>query len=248
MLEINLIKGQLDRLRLYNLKSNIESILHTSQIENQSNFEFLKQLLDIEIKHREKRDYERRLKSAHLPQHYNLDNFNHNYGGITKPQLKQLRELVWVENAYNLILMGPSGTGKTFIAAGLIYEAIRNGYKAYLITMEELINTIRMKNISTSAMQKYNRLLNAHLLAIDDIMLFPVKREEANDFFNLINTLHEKASIIITTNKAPTEWVEVLGDEVVTTAILDRILFKCEVLKLSGSSYRIENRKTIFNK
>ena len=74
-------------------------------------------------------------------------------------------------------------------------------------------------------------------------MLFPVKKEDSTGFFNFINTLHEKTSIIITTNKAPTEWVETLNDEVLTTALLDRILYKCEVVKLQGASYRIENRK-----
>ena len=73
-----------------------------------------------------------------------------------------------------------------------------------------------------------------------------INKEEATAFFNLINTLHEKTSIIITTNKAPTQWAEILNDEIVTTAILDRILYKCEVIKHTGASYRIENRKTIF--
>ena len=84
--------------------------------------------------------------------------------------------------------------------------------------------------------------------AIDDIMLFPVKKEEATAFFNLINTLHEKTSIIITTNKAPTEWTQMLDDEVLTSALLDRLLYRCEVVKLTGTSYRLENRKTIFKK
>eukprot|EP00975_Prorocentrum_lima_P001864 404732-Prorocentrum_lima.AAC.1 len=72
--------------------------------------------------------------------------------------------------------------------------------------MEDIVNCLRLKDISTPAMMTYNKILRAQLLAIDDIMLFPVKREEATAFFNLINTLHEKTSIIITTNKAPTEW------------------------------------------
>ena len=78
-------------------------------------------------------------------------------------------------------------------------------------------------------------------------MLFPVKKEESATFFNLINSLHEKTSVIITTNKAPTEWVQTLNDEVLATAIIDRLLYRCEVIKLAGTSYRLENRKTIFN-
>ena len=151
-----------------------------------------------------------------------------------------------VEQSYNLILIGPSGTGKTFIAAGLVYEAVQQGYKAYMVTMEDVINTIKMKTLMPSAMAAYNRLLKADIVAIDDIMLFPVKKEDAAGFFNLINTLHEKASIIITTNKAPTEWAKTLDDEVLASAILERLLYHCEIIKLSGQSYRMGNRKTIF--
>ena len=89
-------------------------------------------------------------------------------------------------------------------------------------------------------------MLKADLVAIDDIMLFPVKKEDAAGFFNLINALHEKSSLIITTNKAPTEWAKTLDDEVLASAILDRLLYRCEVIKLSGQSYRMGNRKAIF--
>ncbi len=96
-------------------------------------------------------------------------------------------------------------------------------------------------------MNTYKRLEKCHLLAIDDIMLFPIGKSEAVELFNLINLLHEKASLIITTNKSPKEWAQTLDDEVLATAMLDRILYRCEVLKLEGKSYRMENRKTIFD-
>ena len=121
-----------------------------------------------------------------------------------------------------------------------------NPRSAMPMTMEDIVNCLRLKDISTPAMMTYNKILRAQLLAIDDIMLFPVKREEATAFFNLINTLHEKTSIIITTNKAPTEWVETLNDEILASALLDRLLYRCEVIKFTGSSYRLENRQTIF--
>ena len=75
-----------------------------------------------------------------------------------------------------------------------------------------------------------------------------MKKEEAVAFFNLINILHEKASVIITTNKAPTEWVSILQDEVLATALLDRLLYRCDVVKLSGTSYRMENRSGFLGK
>ena len=101
--------------------------------------------------------------------------------------------------------------------------------------------------MTSSALNAYNRLLKAHVIAIDDIMLFPMKKNEAVAFFNLIDHLHEKCSVIITTNKSPKQWAETLEDEVLATALLDRLLYRCEVLKLDGNSYRIENQYSINN-
>lgn len=241
------IKDLCTKLRLYALPRFIENEAHIAREQEKTHMEFLHDLLAREVQERESKDLQRRLKAANLPSSHDLDNFDHNYSnGITESRLRELRELGWLEQTYNIILMGPSGTGKTFIAGGLIYEAVRQGYKAYIVTMEDIINVIKMKSLIPSAMATYNRWLKADLIAIDDIMLFPVKKEDATGFFNLINTLHEKASIIITTNKAPTEWAKTLDDEVLASAILDRLLYHCEVIKLSGMSYRMGNRKTIF--
>lgn len=144
--------------------------------------------------------------------------------------------------------MGPSGTGKSYIAAGLVHEAINKGYRAYFTTMEDLILVLKMKEMTSIALCNYNRYLKAHLIAIDDIMLLPIRKQEAVSFFNLINHLHEQCSIIITTNKSPKQWAEALDDEVLATALLDRILYHCEVIKLEGNSYRMENRKNILSK
>lgn len=103
-----------------------------------------------------------------------------------------------------------------------------------------------MKEITAMALATYNRLLKAHLIAIDDIMLFPIKKNESVALFNLINHLHEQCSMIITTNKSPKQWAESMDDEILATAMLDRILYRCEVVKLDGQSYRMENRQSIF--
>ena len=134
------------------------------------------------------------------------------------------------------------------MTAGLIRDAVMRGYKALFMTMEALVNILRMKEVSSSAMNAYNSILRCNLIGIDDIMLMPMKKEEAVAFFNLINNLHEKTSIIITTNKAPTEWVEILQDEVLAQALLDRLLYRCDVVKLVGSSYRMENRSGFLTK
>lgn len=247
MKQSELLKSYATRLRLYNLTTHLEEIVHKAQENRPTYLDFILQVLQTEVINRDKRDYERRLSAAHLPARHDLDLFDFHFScGITPGRIKELRELIWMEQSYNVILMGPSGTGKTFIASGLIYEAVKQGYRAYMLTMEEIITTIKMKEVSPTAMSAYNKIVRANLIAIDDIMLFPVKKEDATGFFNLINTLHEKTSIIITTNKAPTEWAQTLDDEVLATALLDRLLYRCEVIKLAGVSYRLENRKTIF--
>jgi DNA replication protein DnaC len=248
MKEIEKIRQYADSLRLTLLKNQPESMIHEAQIDNPGYLEFTLKLLEREIKQRQKTDLERRLTLARLPKDNDLTQFDFNHSnGISKPQLKELRELLWLDQNYNLILMGPSGTGKTFIASGLIHDAVKAGYKAYFKTMEELLTILRMKEMTGSAMNAYNRLLKANVIAIDDIMLFPMKKNEAVAFFNMINHLHEKCSIIVTTNKSPKQWAETLDDEVLATALLDRLLYRCEVIKLDGNSYRMENRKTIFN-
>lgn len=242
------ILSHAESLRLTYLKKNVESTIHQAQIDKPTYQQYTLELLEQEVKQRRQTDYQRRLKMAGLPGLYNLDNYDFNFSnGVSKPELKQLRELVWLEQNYNIVFMGPSGTGKTFMASGLIYEAIKQGYKAYFLTMEELVQIIRLKEVTSSALGKYNRLLKSHLIAIDDIMMFPMKKHESVALFNLIDYLHEKSSVIITTNKSPKQWAEALDDEVLSTALLDRILYRCEVIKLTGQSYRMENRKTIFD-
>jgi|GEM_PF-37837 len=247
MEQLKQLKQYADILRLSQLRNRAEHMIHQAQIDKPSYLEFVYDILKAEVLQRQKNDYDRRMKLAHLPLPHDLNQYDFNHAnGITKPQLKQLRELLWLEQNYNIILMGPSGTGKSYLAAGLVYQAVKSGYRAYFMTMEEIITNLKMKEMVSSALGTYNRLLKAHLIAIDDIMLFPIKKHEAVAFFNLINQLHEQCSIIITTNKSPKQWAETLEDEVLATALLDRILYRCEVVKLSGNSYRMEHRKTIF--
>lgn len=247
MTKTDLIKNQCKQLNLAALSANIDQVVAEAETNQISYLELIKTLLEKELYHRKLKDLEKRTKQARLPLCYNLDTFNYGFSnGLEKQQMNQLRELSWLEQNFNIILMGPSGTGKTFIAAGLCFDAIDKGYRAYFKTMEELIKVLKMKEITRTAAAEYQRIIRAHLLVIDDIMMFPITNQDAVSFFNLINELHDKTSLIITTNKSPKEWSEVLKDDVLTTALLDRILFKCEIIKLQGKSYRMENRKTIF--
>ena len=241
------VKDYAIQLRLSGIQDQVEDLIRKANEEKCSYLDFFISLLETEINQRSQRDLERRITAAKLPVNHNLDQYDYSFiNGISKQQLSQLRECLWLEQNYNIVLMGPSGTGKTFIGAGLCYDALKTGYKAYFRTMEQINETLIMKDITRSALIEYNKLLKAHLLVIDDIMMFALEKKQAVQLFNFINYLHERASFIVTTNKSPEEWVKMLDDEVIATALLDRILYRCEVVRLSGKSYRLQNRKAIF--
>jgi DNA replication protein DnaC len=242
------IKQYAAQLRLGGIQDQLDQLIQKASEEQCSYLDFSLYLLQAEITQRSLRDLERRTKAAKLPPNHDLDQYDYAFqSGIGKQQLMQLRECQWLQQNYNIVLMGPSGIGKTMIAAGLCFDALKMGYKAYFRTMEQLNEILTMKDITRSALIEYNKLLTANLLVIDDIMMFALEKKQAVQLFNFINHLHERASFIVTTNKSPQEWVKMLDDEVIATALLDRILFHCEVVRLSGISYRLENRKTIFN-
>ena len=236
------------RFKLSGMLSDINSVLMEAENSEMSYLDYTVKLFSAEATHRELVDLQRRTKIARMPPMHDLDKYDYAVdNGLTKTRLLQLRELNWVDQLFNIVLMGPSGVGKTYIAAGLCMDAIKNGYRAYFRTMEDIVNMLKMKDFTRTAGAEYRRLAKAHLVVIDDIMMFPIEKNIAVGLFNFINQLFEKTSFIITTNKAPKEWAQMLDDEVLVTALLDRLLHRCEVVNLSGKSYRMQNRKTIFN-
>jgi len=232
---------------LSSLTMNVADVLLNAQRSTPSYDDFLSEVLRTEIDGRDEKQVAIRMKLAKLPVSHNLDLYDQTISnGLSLVQLKQLRELHWMEDCYNILLAGPSGVGKTFIAAGLCYDAIRRGYRGVFRSMESVIGTIKRKDISSAAKKEYKTLCEAQVIVIDDIMNVTVDREEGNMLFAFINSVYETTSFIITTNKSPVEWAKTLPDEVLGTALLDRLLYKCELIQLSGDSYRLKHRKTIF--
>ncbi|GCL74909.1 ATP-binding protein [Paenibacillus naphthalenovorans] len=208
--------------------------------------EFLERLLHYEIVRREEKQLARRYKWASFPELKTLDEYRlEEQPSLSKRQFQQLRELLWLEQNYNLILLGPPGVGKTHLAIGLGIE-VKNGRKVSFVTMDTLIHLLKTQLISRSSQYKVKRLLHSDLVILDDLMFMAMDRNEANMFFQFINKLYGQTSIILTSNKGPEDWGELLGDQAITTAILDRILHKSEVIQLNGDSYRLKYRQTIF--
>jgi len=221
------IKNKIDihckQLRLSAISGQVQQLADNAATEAISYLEFAARLLEIEITHRNQNDMLRKVKLAKLPANHDLQAYDcAQVDGMPPAKLQQLKELNWLEQNFNLVVMGPNGVGKTLLAAGLCHHALQSGYRSYFRTMDQIMTILKTKEISRSAM--------------------------ADSFFHFINALHERTSFIITTNKSPKEWAETIGDEVITTALLDRLLYRCEIVKLSGESYRMKHRKTIFEK
>lgn len=242
------IKQLCSQFKLAGIAGGLDQVISQAEKETTGFMQFTLELLRAEAQHRLGKDEARRLKTAGLPKNADLDYYDTGVNnGLTPARLNQLRELNWVDQLFNMVLLGPSGTGKTFLASGLCRDAVKAGYKAYFRSMEDIVNTLKMKEFVKSQQVEYKRLLSANLIVLDDMMLFPLEKALAVAFFNFINQIFESTSIVITTNKKPADWAKLLDDEVIATALLDRLLFRCEVVNLSGESYRMQNRKTFFN-
>ena len=247
------IKNKIDihckQLRLSAIGGQVQQLADEAATEGISYLEFAARLLETEIAHRNQNDLLRKVKLAKLPANHELQAYDcAQVDGMPPAKLQQLKELNWLEQNFNMVVMGPNGVGKTLLAAGLCHHALQSGYRSYFRTMDQIMTVLKTKEISRSAMADYKKLYKAHLIVIDDIMMIAIARHDANAFFHFINALHERTSFVITTNKSPKEWAETIGDEVITTALLDRLLYRCEIIKLSGESYRMKHRKTIFEK
>ncbi len=244
---LSVIKRNMATLNMPAAANILDELLLTAQSQNLTYQDFLFKLVNHEVNTREERRLEKQLKLASFPGYKTLDSFDiREQHSLSQKQLNQLKELHWLEQAYNLVLLGPPGVGKSHLAIGLGIQAVQRGYKAYFIGMDELIDVLKTQEITRSSKAKIKRLTAADLVIIDDLMFMAIDRHEANLFFQLVNKFYGQTSLIITSNKGPEEWGEILGDPAITTAILDRILHKSEVISLTGNSYRLKHRETIF--
>ena len=240
------VKEALGALSMTHSHRQLDDLLEQAQKQEWTPLQLLNKVLETERAGRRDTGKFRRLKAAELPYEATLEDFDFVFqNSVSKRQMKQLADLSWLESAYNIMFLGPPGVGKTHLAASLGLAAIEAGYSVCFINMDKLIHALKTENISARSRQKLKNLYNANLVILDEVGFQPITRQEAHQLFELVNRLYQQTSVIITSNKGFEEWGEFLGDPVITAAMLDRLMHKCEMFNMRGESYRLVHRQRI---
>jgi len=241
---IQRLSALLESFAIKHSSKQIADLLEKAENENASYRQFLLHVLETEVRGRNERRRKRNFSAAHFPPNaHPLEEFDPSEleSGITGSQIKRLKEFTWLDNCGNIVFAGPPGLGKTMIAVGLGLEAINIGYTVCFEKMVNLIRILDSAETERTAGFRLRTIKKAQMIIIDEIGYTPITRSQANRFFTFISDTYETSSIVFTTNKEITDWAEMMGDPVLTTALLDRILHHAKCFSLRGESYRLKH-------
>jgi len=233
--------GYLRTLGLHGVLRSLDELINDAESRRSSYLVFLNAIFSAEIDFRVKRRVERNMTGAHFPVEKKLEEFD--FGrvkGIGKSEAANLLDCRWVDTKHNLLFFGPPGIGKTHLAIAYGRTAVEKGYKVCFERVTNLVKLLKTAEVQKTSEYRLRRIMKSDLVIIDEIGYTPIEKREANLFFNLISELYEKVSLIVTSNKSFESWAEMMGDSVMTTALLDRLLHHAKVFTLDGESYRIK--------
>ena len=240
------IEFQCKELQLPMLNEHHHELSNRAAKEGWKYSEYLYELLQLETDNRAKRSRATLTKMAGFPTIKTLETFDFNFTvGVNRRQIEELSTLEFIKRKENIILLGQSGVGKTHLAIALAYQAVQKRMKARFITISDLI--LQMSNAKKE--KRYDAYLKQAvmaptLLVIDEIGYFPMNKEDAHHFFQVISRRYERGATIITSNLVFSQWSGIFAnDKVVTTAILDRLLHHSHVINILGDSYRLKEKK-----
>jgi DNA replication protein DnaC len=218
-------------LRLAETAKELPNLLREAESKGWTYHEFIHEVLSYETRCRERKNCEKLMKWAEFPETLTFEGFRlKEQSAVGEKQLNVLKELTWVDECFTLIMMGPTGAGKTHLSTALGIHAIEHGYQVSFISMERLTYILKSKEYISKSRTRYKRIISSDLIIIDDVMYMAYEPQDAHLFFQFIYEMYDKAAFILTSNKGPNEWGKFLGNPTLTTAILDRLLHRSEIL------------------
>jgi DNA replication protein DnaC len=233
------IESNLSRLRLPRIREILQGIIKRAEDHGKSYLSFLDDLLEEEVAQKEQRRIEVALKISGLPFIKSIDEFDFTFQPkLDRQKVMSLFDLTFIRQQGNIIFLGPPGVGKTHLAVSLALKACQAGISIYFTNMEDLIKKLR-KDHEAGRPGKGRGYYKSSMVIVDEVGYTPINREECNLFFRFIANRYEKASTIITSNKAFSDWTELFHDPVIVTAVLDRLLHHSTVINIRGNSYRL---------
>jgi DNA replication protein DnaC len=239
--DLDSTKIALEQLGLGYMAEHFDEHLHEAIKEEVPAHRFLDKLLALEVARREERRIKTSLRLSGLPTGQTLSDFDFSFQpGVERSRIDALATCAWIREHATVLLQGPPGVGKSHLAAALGVKAVENGFSVSFYRIEDLLHAMKRDAAVPPSRLRGKKYFNSALLIVDEVGFAPMTREEAALFFRLVSYRYQKGATLITTNKAVNDWPEILaGDEVMATALLDRLLHRCHVLSIKGRSYRL---------
>jgi DNA replication protein DnaC len=233
------ITPNLKRLRL-------SGILETLDVRNQqaidghwSYFDFLSRLMEDEVERREQKQLGLRIRRATLNPSKTLEAFDFIFNpSLNRQQVLDLATCTYIHHKRNLLICGPTGVGKTHLAQALAHEACRRGYDVLFVNTHRMLRFINGGRADGTLDRRLQVYLRPDLLVLDDFGLKPLQPPAPEDLYDVINERYERGSILLTSNRAPSEWPNLFGDPLLASAGLDRLAHNAHTLLITGASYR----------